>query len=67
MIQVDRHIAIGDAFHIDIENLSSHLSVSHIAGSSIDASGISGNAHNLSVYAGDITTCLGWRSLLHLA
>ena len=67
MVQVDRHIAIGDAFHIDIENLSCHHSVSHIAGSGIDAGSISGNAHNLSVYAGDITTRLGWRSLLHLA
>ena len=67
VVQVDRHIAIGDAFHIDIENLSCHLSVSHIASSGIDAGSISGNAHNLSVHAGDITTRLGWRSLLHLA
>ena len=67
VVQVDRHIAIGDAFHIDIEHLSRHLAVSHIAGSGIDAGCISGNAHNLSVHAGDITTRLGRRSLLHLA
>ena len=67
VVQVDRHIAIGDTFHIDIEHLSCHLSVSHIAGSGIDASGISGNAHNLSVYAGDITTRLGRRGLLHFS
>ena len=67
VVQVDRHIAIGDAFHIDIEHLSRHLAVAHIAGSGIDAGSISGNAHNLSVYAGNIATRLCRRSLLHLA
>ena len=67
VVQVDRHIAIGDAFHIDIKHLSRHLAVAHIASCSIDAGSISGDAHNLSVHAGDVTTRLGWRSLLHLA
>ena len=67
VVQVDRHIAIGDAFHIDIENLSCHLAVAHIAGCGIDAGCISGNAHNLSVHAGNVASRLGWRCLLHLS
>ena len=58
VVQVDRYIAIGDTFHIDIEHLSCHLSVSHITGSGIDAGCISSNAHYLLVHAGDIATRL---------
>ena len=67
MIQVDRHIAIGDALHIDIEHLCGHLSIAHIASSGIDAGCISGNTDNISVHAGNVATRLGRRGLLHFS
>ena len=67
MVQVDRHIAIGDALHIDIEHLCCHLSIAHIASGGINASGITGDGDNLTVHTCQIASRLGWRSLLHLA
>ena len=67
MVQVDRHIAIGYTLHIDIEHLCCHLSIAHIASGGIDASGITGNGDNLTVHTCQITSRLGWRSLLHLS
>ena len=67
MVQVDRHIAIGDALHIDIEHLCCHLSIAHIASGGINASGITGNTDNISVHAGNVATRLGWRGLLHFS
>ena len=67
MVQVDRHIAIGDALHIDFEHLCCHLSIAHIASGGIDASGITGQTDNLMVHASYVATRLGWRGLLHFS
>ena len=67
MVQVDRHIAIGDALHIDFEHLCSHLSIAHIASGGIDASGITGQTDNLTVHASYVATRLGGRGLLHFS
>ena len=67
VVEVERHVAVGDAFHIDIEYLSCHLAIAQIASGGIDASGITGETDNLTIDTGNITTSLGWGSLLHLA
>ena len=67
MVEVDRHIAIGDALHIDIEHLCCHLSIADIASGGIDASGITGNTDNISVHASNVATRLGRRGLLHFS
>ena len=67
MVEVGRHVAISDALHIDIQHLGSHLSVSHIARSGINAGGIPCNPHNLTVHTSDVATRLGWGCLFHLA
>ncbi len=60
MVEVDRHIAVSDTLHIDIEHLSRHLSIAHIASGSIDTSSITSDGHNLTVYASNIAASLGW-------
>ena len=67
MVEVDRHIAIGDALHIDIEHLCCHLAIAHIASGGIDASGITGNTDNISVHASNVATRLDRRGLLHFS
>ncbi len=67
MVQVGRHIAVGEALHIDIKHVGSHPAVPFFASGGIDASGISRQADDLPVDIGYIASRLGRRSLFHLA
>ena len=67
MVEVDRHISTGNAFHINLEHIGCHSAITLLACGCINERSITGNGHNLTVDAGYVAPCLCRRSLLHLA